>query len=106
MNATNNSAQPAPAPTAASVAAYSVGLSPTIHGEPTNTNASAPTNGARTAHGMSLAPLLGYARNMLGAGYNCPALKLHGYRTEQQLDNAIRRADTARRARYDARRVS
>lgn len=42
------------------------------------------------SNGMPITPFLGYARNFLGSGYNCPALKLFGYRTERQLNNAIK----------------
>jgi len=34
--------------------------------------------------------LLGRRCEFLGCGYNCPSLKLYGYKTERQLANAIR----------------
>ena len=49
------------------------------------------------ANDMAITPYLGYARNFLGSGYNCPALKLFGYRTDTQLNRAIAKVDKARR---------
>lgn len=52
---------------------------------------------ARNANGMPIEPFLGYARNFLGSGYNCPRLRLFGYATERALNAAIRKADNALR---------
>lgn len=82
------------APTVASVTAYRLGISPDI--APTNTTPAAP---ARNANGMPIEPFMGYARNFLGSGYNCPALKLYGYSTERALNGAIRKAIGARLSR-------
>lgn len=38
---------------------------------------------------MTIAPYMGYPRNLLGSGYNCPRLQLFGYRTESALNRAI-----------------
>ncbi len=39
----------------------------------------------------------GYKMYLLGAGWNCPTLKLYGYATLRQLKTAIRRVVKKRR---------
>ncbi len=51
-----------------------------------------PAKNPAGSNGVPIGPYLGYPRNMLGSGYNCPALKLFGYRTESQLNRAISKA--------------
>lgn len=51
------------------------------------------------SNGMAIEPYMGYARNFLGSGYNCPVLKLFGYRTERALNGQILKAYTAKKDR-------
>lgn len=45
----------------------------------------------KNPNGMPTEVFKGYQINMLGAGYNCPALLLWGYRDSSSLKRAITR---------------